>query len=314
MSNLKIAVQMDNPWILDKESDSTFAIIEEALKRDYDIYIYTVDDLSLKENVPVVVCKKIKKLNIKEKKFLQLSNETQKNLSSFNLVLVRQDPPYNMKYLTATYLLEKVSKKTKVLNDPSSIRNSPEKILVTNFYDLMPPTLITRTRKEIYNFLKIYKECIIKPLYGNGGKDIYLSSIEDPNLSVILEKFIEDEEHFIIQKFVKNVRKGDKRVLLIDGEPVGAINRLPKEKQIRANLHIGGKAKRTRLTKSDLEICNRIKNTLKEKKLFFAGIDIIDTYLTEINVTSPTCIREINYFNNDNIAARFWNTFEENYL
>ena len=291
MSNLKIAVQMDPHELLDKHADSTFALIEAAIKKSYKVHIY------------------INKID-----FLKLSEKKTKTLQSFDVILIRQDPPFNMKYLTATYLLEKVQGKTIVLNNPSSIRNSPEKLLVTNFYDLMPPTIISRNEIEIQNFLKVHKECIIKPLYGNGGKDVFFSFINDPNLSVILEKFLEQEEHFIIQKFIKGVSKGDKRILLINGEPVGAINRIPNKSEIRANLHIGGSAKKTTLSKKDLKICRKIKKTLQEKELFFAGIDIIDSYLTEINVTSPTCIREIDYFNRDNIASKFWKSVIKKYF
>ena len=226
---------MDEPEVLDKESDSTIALIEEALKRKYRVHIYTVDDLSLRDNLPIAICREVKSVDIKKKDFLELSNTSKKPLSSFSVILIRQDPPYNMKYLTATYLLEKVSGKTKVINNPLSIRNSPEKLLVTSFYDLMPPTLITKNKDEITEFLRKYKKCIIKPLYGNGGKNVFLTSVKDPNLNVILEKFLEDQEHFIVQKFIQNVDKGDKRILLIDGDPVGAINRLPSKSQIRPN-------------------------------------------------------------------------------
>ena len=306
MSNLKIAVQMDPHELLDKHADSTFALIEAAIKKSYKVHIYTVDDLTLENNDLKVFCKEVKDIDINKIDFIKLSEKKRKTLKSFDVILIRQDPPFNMKYLTATYLLEKVQGKTIVLNNPSSIRNSPEKLLVTNFYDLMPPTIISRNEIEIQNFLKVHKECIIKPLYGNGGKDVFFSFINDPNLSVILEKFLEQEEHFIIQKFIKGVSKGDKRILLINGEPVGAINRILNKSEIRANLHIGGSAKKTTLSKKDLKICRKIKKTLQEKELFFAGIDIIDSYLTEINVTSPTCIREIDYFNRDNIASKFW--------
>ncbi len=314
MIRLKVAIQMDPPEVLDKKFDSTIALIEEAIKRNYKVHIYTVDDLSLKDNSPIALCREVKSLDIKKKEFLKLSNANKRNLSTFNAILVRQDPPYNMKYLTATYILEKISGITKVLNDPLSIRNSPEKILVTNFQELMPPTLITKNKNEINDFFKIHKKCIIKPLFGNGGKDIFFSSFNDPNLNVIIEKFLEEEEHFIIQKFIRNVSKGDKRILLIDGEPVGAINRIPSKSEIRANIHIGGKAKKTKLTKKEIKICEKIKTTLKSRGLFFAGIDVIDDFLTEINVTSPTCIREINYFNKDNIAAKFWDSFEDKYF
>ena len=314
MNSIKVAVQMDEPDILDKNADSTLAIIEEALKKNFKVYTYTVDDLSLRDNKPIAMCREVRSLNIKKENFLQLSKAKEIFLSSFTVILVRQDPPYNMKYLTATYILEKVAQKTKILNDPLSIRNSPEKILVTYFYDLMPPTLITKNKDEINYFFRKHKSCVIKPLFGNGGKNIFLSKFNDPNLNVIIEKFLDDNEHFIIQKFVKKVLKGDKRILLIDGEPVGAINRVPGKSQIRANIHIGGKAEKAVLTKKDLKICERIKSTLKNRGLFFAGIDIIDSYLTEINVTSPTCIREIDYFNKDNIAKKFWNCFEKKYL
>ena len=314
MSNLKIAVQMDPHELLDKHADSTFALIEAAIKKSYKVHIYTVDDLTLENNDLKVFCKEVKDIDINKIDFIKLSEKKRKTLKSFDVILIRQDPPFNMKYLTATYLLEKVQGKTIVLNNPSSIRNSPEKLLVTNFYDLMPPTIISRNEIEIQNFLKVHKECIIKPLYGNGGKDVFFSFINDPNLSVILEKFLEQEEHFIIQKFIKGVSKGDKRILLINGEPVGAINRIPNKSEIRANLHIGGSAKKTTLSKKDLKICRKIKKTLQEKELFFAGIDIIDSYLTEINVTSPTCIREIDYFNRDNIASKFWKSVIKKYF
>ena len=314
MSKLKIAVQMDPPELLDKKADSTLALMEEAIKRFYKVSIYQVEDLTLENNTPKVFCKQVKNIDITKKNYISLSEESKKSLSSFDVVLIRQDPPFNMKYITATYLLEKIKGKTLVLNNPSSIRNSPEKLLVTNFYDLMPPTLVSRNIKEINNFLSIHKKSIIKPLYGNGGKDVFLTSLNDPNLSVIIEKFLEYEEHFIIQKFINDVSKGDKRILLINGEPVGAINRIPNEKQVRANLHIGGRAVKTKLTKNDLKICKKIKKTLQEKNLFFAGIDVIDNYLTEINVTSPTCIREINHFNKDNIAEKFWKSVEKKFF
>ena len=219
-----------------------------------------------------------------------------------------------MKYLTATYFLERIKGKTLVLNDPSAVRNSPEKLLVTDFHELMPPTLISKNRKAIRSFFNIHKNCILKPLYGNGGKDIFLTSLDDPNLNVIVEKFLEQDEHFILQKFIKGISKGDKRILLIDGQPVGAINRIPNKKEVRANLHVGGRARKTSLTKRDLKICERLRPTLQMKGLFFAGIDIIDNYLTEINVTSPTCIREINYFNKDDLAERFWKTVLKKYF
>ena len=303
---LKIAVQMDNPQYLDKEGDSTLALIEEALKKKFSVYIYLVNDLSLIGNKPVANMKKVKSLNIKSENFIKLENPKLLSLNDFSTILVRQDPPFNMDYITSTHILDKVDKKVKIINNPSAIRNSPEKLFVTNFYHMMPPTIITKNINAILKFVKEFKKSVIKPLYGNGGKDVFLLAYSDPNLNVILEKLLTDGQHLIVQKFINEVRKGDKRILLIDGEPVGAINRVPKGKEIRANLHIGAFAYKAKLSKRDLLICKEIGPVLKNKGLYFTGIDVINGLITEINVTSPTCIREMDKFNKTNIAKIFW--------
>ena len=293
---LKIAVQMDSLDKINKNTDSTLALIQEACKRDYIIFIYTVDNLSLIKNKPSALMQEVLEVNIKNEKFLSLKNSATVNLEEFDVILIRQDPPYDMQYITATYILEKISSSCLILNNPTSIRNCPEKIFVMDFSHLMPPTIISRE----------YKKIVLKPLFGNGGKDVYYLNEKDPNLNIIIENMLLNREHVIAQKFIKKVKLGDKRILLINGKPVGAVNRVPNRNEIRANLHIGGIAKKTSLSKRDYFICNEISQKLKEKGLFFSGIDIIDGYLTEMNVTSPTCIREIDKLNKTNISKLFW--------
>lgn len=302
----RVAIQMDDPAQLDKKSDSTFAIIEEALKRNFEVFIYMVDDLSLIDNKLKASGKNILKIDIKKEEYITLDKKRNISLETFDFILIRQDPPFNMNYITATHLLEKVKNVTKILNDPASVRNCPEKLFVMDFYHLMPPTTITKSINHLEGFVKKYKKAVVKPLFGNGGKDVFLLDLKDPNKKVIIEKLLLDGEHIIIQKFLKKVSLGDKRILFIDGEPVGAINRVPNKNEIRANLHIGAKPKRIKLTKKDFELCNEVGPFLKAKGLFFAGIDIIDGHLTEINVTSPTCIREIDFYNNTCISKLFW--------
>lgn len=305
--NLKIAVQMDSLDKINKNTDSTLALIEEACKRNYTVFIYTVDNLSLLKNKPVAIGKKVLKVNIKNENFLSLTKSVTKDLEKFDVILIRQDPPYDMQYITATYILEKISSSCLILNNPASIRNCPEKIFVMEFYHLMPPTIISREYKKILSFIKKHKNIVFKPLFGNGGKDVYFLNEKDPNLNIIIENMLLSREHAIAQKFIRKVSLGDKRILLLNGKPVGAVNRIPNKNEIRANLHIGGIAKKTSLSKRDFFICNEISQKLKEKGLFFSGIDIIDGYLTEINVTSPTCIREIDKLNKSNISKLFWN-------
>jgi len=303
---IKVAVQMDKLNEINKDTDSTLALIQEAIKRKFSIFIYNVDNLYFENNELKALANKVLSINIQKEKFLTLGTPYVINLKSFEFVLIRQDPPFNMKYITATYLLERLPKSCIVLNKPKSIRDCPEKLFVMDFFNLMPPTLISKQKSNIIKFVKKFKKVVIKPLYGNGGSNVFYLNEKDPNLNIIIDSLILETEHVIVQKFIKNVKKGDKRILLINGLPVGAVNRVPVNNEIRANLHIGGRAKKTNLTKREKFICNQIKSKLREKGLFFTGIDVIDGYLTEINVTSPTCIREIDTLNKVNISSIYW--------
>jgi len=303
---VKVAVQMDKLNKINKDTDSTLALIQEAIKRKFSVFIYNVDNLYLENNELKTIANKVLSINIQKENFLTLDKPYVINLKSFEFVLIRQDPPFNMQYITATYLLERLPKTCMVLNKPNSIRDCPEKLFVMDFFNLMPPTLISRQKSNIIKFVKKFKKVVIKPIYGNGGSNVFYLNEKDPNLNIIIDSLISEKEHIIVQKFIKNVKKGDKRILLINGLPVGAVNRIPVNNEIRANLHIGGRAKKTNLTKREKFICNQIKSKLREKGLFFTGIDVIDGYLTEINVTSPTCIREIDNLNNVNISYIYW--------
>ena len=303
---IKVAVQMDKLNKINKNTDSTLALIQEAIKRRFSVFIYNVDNLYFENNELKAIANKVLSINIQKENFLTLDTPCVINLKSFEFVLIRQDPPFNMQYITATYLLERLPKTCMVLNKPSSIRDCPEKLFVMDFFNLMPPTLISRQKSNIVKFVKKFKRVVIKPIYGNGGSNVFYLNEKDPNLNIIIDSLISETEHVIVQKFIKNVKKGDKRILLINGLPVGAVNRVPVNNEIRANLHIGGRAKKTNLTKREKFICNQIESKLREKGLFFTGIDVIDGYLTEINVTSPTCIREIDTLNKVNISYIYW--------
>ena len=304
---LKIALQMDPLERLDLKGDSTFIIGLEAIKRGFEVYFYSPTDLIYKNNN---VYAKTMILDLAFENGTETFNYGKVkvlNLSSLDVILMRQDPPFNMSYITATHILEKIASETLVLNNPFHVRNSPEKIFVTEFSKFMPETLITREPNEIINFKKKNKNIIIKPLYGNGGEGVFYIKDKDSNFNVIMESFLNsNEEQFILQSYIPEVKKGDKRIILIDGEVVGAINRIPAKNENRSNMHVGGKPVKTSLNKNDKLICNTISPHLKAKGLFFVGIDIIGNFLTEINVTSPTGIREINRLNKTNIEKIFW--------
>ena len=303
---IKVAVQMDELNKINKDTDSTLALIQEAIKRKFSVFIYNVDNLYFENNELKAIANQVLSINLEKENFLTLDAPHEINLKNFEFVLIRQDPPFNMKYITATYLLERLPKSCVVLNEPNSIRDCPEKLFVMDFFNLMPPTLISKQKSNIIKFVKKFKKVVIKPIYGNGGSNVFYLNEKDPNLNIIIDNLILETEHVIVQKFIKKVRNGDKRILLINGSPVGAVNRIPINNEIRANLHIGGLAKKTYLTMREKFICNQIKSKIKEKGLFFTGIDVIDGYLTEINVTSPTCIREIDSLNKVNISYIYW--------
>ncbi|GHC80150.1 glutathione synthase [Limoniibacter endophyticus] len=308
---LKIAVQMDHVSTVQIAGDTTFALSLEAQRRGHELFHYVPDQLSMRDGEVIV---KAEPMTLRDERgnHFTLSAPSRMKLADLDVVLLRQDPPFDMHYITNTHLLERVHGKTLVVNDPAWVRNSPEKIFVTEFPDLMPATLITRDREEVNAFRAEHGDIIVKPLYGNGGAGIFHVRPDDRNLSSLLEMFEKiSREPYIVQQYLPDVRKGDKRIILIDGEPVGAINRVPAEHDSRSNMHVGGVAEHSVLTEREREICARIGPSLKERGFILVGIDVIGDYLTEINVTSPTGIREIAKFGGANIAALFWDAIEQ---
>ncbi len=302
---------MDEIEHIDPIGDSSFAIMLEAQRRKFRVSYYNPSSLSLKNNILSANIAQIKLFDKKKGEHFQLDDFERKELSEFDVIHLRQDPPFNMNYITTTHLLDKISANTLIVNPPSSVRNSPEKILVTDFPELMPPTLITRDREEIYYFRKQYGDIIIKPLYGNGGAGVFLLSAGDQNLTALIELFEQNfAEPFMVQKYLPQVRSGDKRIILVGGRAVAALNRIPAPSEVRSNMHVGGKPVLSKLTKREMEICDIIAPTLKERGMIFVGIDVIGDYLTEINVTSPTGIREIKRFGGPDIAKLIWDEIE----
>ena len=309
--NLKIAFLMDPLEFLDLKGDTTFALALEAQKRKHNISFFKPEDLMLKSNEVYANICKLELSSINNKNEFKYHESIIKPLKNYDVVMMRQDPPFDMAYITATHILENLPTSTLVVNNPSEVRNSPEKIFVTNFSHLMPKTIITRNFKVIENFRNTYNDIIVKPLYGNGGQGIFHILPEDENFNSILEMFFsKSKEPLMIQEYLKDVREGDKRIILLNGEPVGAINRIPQKGESRSNMHVGGKAEKTQLTKRDKFICSEISYSLKKKGLYFVGIDIIGEYITEINVTSPTGIREIKDLQNIAIEEMFWDFIE----
>jgi len=253
------------------------------------------------------------RINKDKKTFFSLDDQIVIDLAdNFDVIWLRQDPPFDMAYITSTHLLDLISKKTLIINNPFWVRNLPEKIFVLQFPDIIPPTLISKSSQEIREFLNEHKKIVIKPLFGNGGADVFKIKISDPNLNTILEIFNQKyKEPFIIQKFLSEVKNGDKRVILIDGKPVGAINRLPQKGEIRSNMHVGGIAIKTNLTVRDKEICLKIGNILKERGQLLVGIDIIGDFLTEINLTSPTGIQEIEKYEKIDVSQKIWDVISK---
>ncbi len=307
---LKIAVQMDHINSIRIAGDTSFALCLAALDRGHELYHYTPDRLSMRDGVVSAALEPLQVRDIEGDHFT-LGEAVHTDLSEMDVILLRQDPPFDMNYITTTHLLERIHPKTLVVNDPAWVRNSPEKIFVTEFPDLMPETLITKDLQEVLKFRREFGDIIIKPLYGNGGAGVFHLTSDDRNLTSLLEMFEQMyREPFIAQRYLKDVRSGDKRIILIDGEPVGAINRVPAESDARSNMHVGGRAEATELTAREKEICARIGPSLKERGFILVGIDVIGDYMTEINVTSPTGIREIKRFGGADIAQLFWDVVE----
>lgn len=309
--SLDVVIQMDPIGAIDINGDSTFAMALEAQARGHTLSYYEPRHLSMRDGR---VYARVKPITLRREpgNHVDEGAETMVDLASTDVVLMRQDPPFDMSYITATHLLEKVHGQTLVVNDPGHVRNAPEKLFVTEFEGVMPPTLITSDEEEIKAFRDEYKDIILKPLYGNGGAGVFRLREGDQNLSSLLELFAHlYREPIIAQQYLPDVRAGDKRIILVEGKAVGALNRVPAEGESRSNMHVGGRPEKTELTRREHEICEQIGPALKERGLIFVGIDVIGDYLTEINVTSPTGIQEIARFGGADISSLIWDAIED---
>ena len=308
--SLKIAVQMDPIERINIRGDSTFALLLEAQRRKHTIAYYTPDRLALTGTKLVAAVQPLSVLD-KEGEHFALGAATRTDLSTFDLIQLRQDPPFDLAYVTTTHLLERIHPKTLVVNDPHSVRNAPEKLFVMEFSDLMPPTLITRDLAEIKAFRAEHGDIVMKPLYGRGGEAVFRLAQEDLNFGSLFDLFTATfREAWVVQKFLPAVKHGDKRIILVDGEFCGAVNRVPAPDDLRSNMVRGGTPKETDLTPREREICARLAKPLRERGLIFVGIDVIDGFLTEINVTSPTGIRAIKGLGGPDVAAMIWDVIE----
>ncbi|SHG71259.1 glutathione synthase [Marivita hallyeonensis] len=307
---MKIAFQMDPIQSVDINADSSFRLAEEAQARGHSLFFYGPDHLCYDEG-RVLARGADFTVQRKQGDHVHLGEQKQVDLAEFDVVWLRQDPPFDMHYITSTHLLDRLAGKALVVNDPFWVRNYPEKLLVLDFPDLTPPTMIARDLDTIKSFKARYGDVILKPLYGNGGAGVFRLDENDRNLTSLHELFTGfSREPLIVQKFLPDVSNGDKRVILVDGDPVGAINRVPAAGETRSNMHVGGRPEKIGLSERDLEICARIGPLLKEKGQVFVGIDVIGDYLTEINVTSPTGIQELERFDGINVAEKIWLAIE----
>jgi glutathione synthase len=317
---LQVAVQMDPMEGIKIDADSTFALMLEAQARGHSLWHYEVRHMALREGVARQGTEREERLTARARPVTverrqdahsRFGEPVLLDLGTMDVVLMRQDPPFDMAYITATHLLEHVHPRTLVVNDPAAVRNAPEKLLVTHFPDLMPPTMITWDLEAIREFRLEHKDIIVKPLFGNGGAGVFRIKPDDENLAALLEMhFMRSREPLMFQRYEPAVRQGDKRIILVDGEPMGAVNRVPAQGEARSNMHVGGRAEKSALTARDREICAAIGKTLRDQGLIFVGIDVIGDWLTEINVTSPTGIQEIDRFDGVNIEAAIWDCIE----
>ena len=326
---LNVAVQMDPIETINIDGNSSFALMLAAQKRGHVLWHYEVKHLTLREGVLKEGAQREQRLFARARQVTlqrvrsdhyRFGEPSLLDLGTMDVVLMRQDPPFDMAYITATHLLEHIHRcdgpnaeggGTLVVNNPVAVRNAPEKLLVTHFPELMPPTLVTWDPDAIRGFRATHKDIVVKPLFGNGGSGVFLIRHDDPNLNALMEMhFARSREPLMVQRYEPAVRQGDKRIILIDGEPAGAINRVPAAGEARSNMHVGGRPERVDLTARDLEICARIGPTLKQQGLLFVGIDVIGEWLTEINVTSPTGIQEIDRFDGTDLAGQVWDAIE----
>ena len=317
---LRVGIQMDPIETIDIDGDSTFALMLEAQRRGHTLFHYEVRHMSLHEGTPAPdgrmvdrLMARVRPVTVQRKRgeHYTFGAEAVMDLGTLDTVLMRQDPPFDMAYITATHMLEHIHPRTLVVNDPKHVRDAPEKLLVTHYPELMPPTLITWDTEAIRAFRAEWRDIIVKPLFGNGGAGVFRIREDDENLASLLEMhFARSREPLMIQRYEPAVRRGDKRVLLVDGEAVGAINRVPAQGEARSNMHVGGRAEKTALTEREREICRRIGPYLRNHGLIFVGIDVIGDYLTEINVTSPTGLQEFARFDGTDLSLMIWDSIE----
>ncbi len=307
---LDVAFQMDPIGAVNIDADSSFRLAEEAQARGHRLWVYTPDRLAYTDGRIVARAAPLTVRRVRGDHFT-LGEEAALDLGSLDVVWLRQDPPFDMGYITTTHLLDRIHPRTLVVNDPFWVRNAPEKLMVLDFPDLIPPTAITRDLAALRAFKARHGDIIVKPLYGNGGAGVFRLGPDDRNLGALHELFaLTSREPLIAQQFLPAVAQGDKRIILVDGEAVGAINRMPAEGETRSNLHVGGRAEAVALTARDAEICAALGPVLREKGLIFTGIDVIGEWLTEINVTSPTGIQELERFEGRNVAGLIWDAIE----
>jgi glutathione synthase len=307
---LNVAVQMDPIERINIHGDSTFALLLEAQKRKHRLSYYTPDKLALRDGKVFATLQALQ-VRDQEGDHFTLGEIKRVDLSSFDVVLMRQDPPFDLAYISATHLLERIHPRTLVVNDPAHVRNAPEKIFVMDYPELMPPTLVTRDLSEIKAFRLEHDDIVMKPLYGHGGGAVFRITRDDLNFGSLYDLFtVTFREPWVVQKFLPAVKHGDKRIILVDGDYAGAVNRVPAPDDLRSNMVRGGSPKDTELTPREREICERLKPELQRRGLLFTGIDVIDGWLTEINVTSPTGIRAIARLGGPDIAATIWDAIE----
>ncbi len=310
---LSVAIQMDHVSTIDIDGDSTFVLGLEAQRRGYEVWHYTPPELIFRDR-KVMARAQPMQLRREKGNHFTLGAPEMRDLATFDVVLLRQDPPFDMSYITTTHLLEHIHPKTLVVNDPASVRNAPEKLFVTHFDNVMPPTLITADARALREFREEHKDIILKPLFGNGGSGVFRLRPDDENFASLLEMFSQrSREPVIAQRYLPEVREGDKRIILIDGKAAGVVNRVPAEGEARSNMHVGGKAVKAKLSKRDIEICEIIGPELARLGLIFVGIDVIGDYLTEINVTSPTGLQQIDRFDGVSLEAEIWDRIEVRY-
>jgi glutathione synthase len=308
--SLSVAVQMDPIQSINIAGDSTFALKLEAQRRGHSLFYYETKTLAL-NNGRLFASGADVSVRDEPGNHVTIGEKRRVDLGAFGVILMRQDPPFDLAYITATHLLEHVMPETLVVNDPAHVRNAPEKLFVTRFGEFMPPTLVSRDPAELRAFRAEYRDIVMKPLYANGGAGVFRIKEDDENFASFVETFsLMFREPFMVQKYIPEVRSGDKRIILVDGVVAGAINRVPPPGDSRSNMHVGGRPEPARLSSREEAICARLGPELKSRGLIFVGIDVIGGYLTEINVTSPTGIREIKRFGGNDIAALIWDAIE----